>query len=88
MLRYPTATELSGRCDSVDHGMAHRRFITDVPGSAVRLSTRLTMTMQVADDGHDLDRLAIGVLLVPVCLGAVSGAGVGRLRDDPVGGAV
>jgi len=35
------------------------------PGLAVRLSTRLTMTMQVADDGHDLDRLAIGVLLVP-----------------------
>ncbi len=35
------------------------------PGPAVRLSTRLTMTMQVADDGHDLDRLAIGVLLVP-----------------------
>ena len=42
-------------------------------------------TTNVADHGHDLDRLAIGVLLVPFA--EERPAGAGRLRNDPVGAA-
>jgi hypothetical protein len=42
-------------------------------------------TTNVADHGHDLDRLAIGVLLIPFA--EERRAGAGMLRNDPVGAA-
>ena len=45
-------------------------------------------TTTIVDHGHDLDRLAICVLLVPFAEEqAATGGRPGRLRNDPVGAA-
>jgi hypothetical protein len=44
-------------------------------------------TTNVADHGHDLDRLAIGVLLIRLLRSSPRRPGAGRLRNDPVGAA-
>src|SRR2546421_1550558 len=41
-------------------------------------------TTTIADHGHDLDRLAICVLLVPFAQEWSGRAGAGRLRNDPM----
>ena len=54
-----------------------------LPGRA----DREPRTTNVADHGHDLDRLALGVLLVPFAEEQSAARGAGRLRNDPVGAA-
>jgi hypothetical protein len=41
-------------------------------------------TTNVADHGHDLDRLAVGVLLVPFAEEQSAARGRRRLRNDPM----
>ncbi|MGZ6662109.1 MAG: hypothetical protein ACXVHL_32740 [Solirubrobacteraceae bacterium] len=44
-------------------------------------------TTNVADHGHDLDGLAIGVLLIPIAESSPRRAEARRLRNDPAGAA-
>jgi hypothetical protein len=48
---------------------------------------RESPTTNVADHGDDLDRLAIGVLLIPFAEERSASSGSRRLRNDPVGAA-
>jgi hypothetical protein len=48
---------------------------------------RATDDQYVADHGHDLDRPAIGVLLIPFPVEQSAARGSRQLRNDPVGAA-
>ena len=74
------------RCELVERDVC-RELLMDGVRHTVGLPERgdgEPRTTKVADHGHDLDRLAVGVLLVPFAEERSAARGAGRLRNDPM----
>ena len=74
------------RCELVERGVCRELRMNGVRNTVglPECGDGEPRTTNVADHGHDLDRVAVGVLLAPFAEERQRRAGAGRLRNEPM----